>query len=138
MLNHKGMTPMEARRRGLEKPGEAKSADGMTRPHDQEEMGEDHNGSDNEKDGMGDGMHHHEMHGPDDAGMWTSKHTHPDGKVEHGEHSSYSDAVEHMHNMHGEHAEEMKDGKGEDEEGMDHSEPDGDEPEDLAGMYASD
>lgn len=126
MFGHHGMTPMEARRRG-EKPGESKPAGGMSRPADQEAHGEDHNGSDTE----GDGMHHHEMHGPDEAGMFTSKHTHPDGKVEHGEHMSYDDAKDHMDEMHGE---KDDDGEG-DGESMSHDEPDGDEPEDIASMY---
>jgi hypothetical protein len=130
MFSHNGMTPMEARRRMMmkSKPGEAKPSGGMTKPHDQEEHGEDHNGSDN----AGDGMHHHEMQGPDDAGMWTSKHTHPDGKVEHADHMSYDDAKDHMDRMHGE---TEDDNEHDDHSSMSEDEPDGDEPEDLASMY---
>lgn len=132
MLTHKGMTPMEARRRGGMsggKPGEAKSADGMSRPHDEEMGGEDHNGSD------GDGMHHHEMHEHED-GSYSSKHTHPDGRVTEMTHDDYDSARDHMDDMHGESGDEQD---GEDDGGsMSHDEPDGDEGEDLSGMYSSD
>lgn len=128
MLDHKGLTAMEARRRGMSKPGESKSAGGMTRPHDQEPGGEGDAGG-----GAGDGNHHHELHEDKESGMWHSTHTHPDGRVETGDHTSYSDAKDHMDAMHGE--------TEDDESHDDHSgddEPDGDEPEDLASMYDSD
>jgi hypothetical protein len=118
MFEHKGMTAGEAKRR--EHPGEAKPSGDKTRPSDQEEHGEDSNG---------DGIHHHEMHGPHEDGSYTSKHTHPDGHVEEGMHGDYSEARDHMDAMHGE---DGKDG----EEEYSHSEPDGDEPEDIAGMYS--
>ena len=130
MFQHKGMTAMEARRRGMEKPGEAKSADGMSRPSDQEEPGEDHNGSDDQGKDQGDGMHHHEMHGPMEDGSFHSVHTDPDGKKTEMDHASYSDAKDHMDQMHGETEDD-----GEDDGQMSHDEPDGDEPEDLASMY---
>ena len=127
MFSHNGMTPMEARRRAMKdaKPGEAKPAVGSTRPHDQEEHGEDHNGDD-----AGDGMHHHELNGPREDGSFHSIHTHPDGHKTEMDHADYSDAKDHMDAMHGE-------GEDEDEHDADmgHDEPDGDEPEDLASMY---
>lgn len=128
MFDHKGMTAMEAKRRAMiSKPGESKPAGGMSRPHDQEPGGEDHNGS----DAQGDGMHHHEMHGPDETGGYTSIHTHPDGRKESADHADYSDAKDHMDRMHG----ETEDDGEHDGDGMSHDEPDGDEPEDLASMY---
>jgi hypothetical protein len=48
----------------------------------------------------GDGLHHHELH-EDEGGGYHSKHTHPDGRVEHADHPTYEHAVEHMHEMHG-------------------------------------
>jgi hypothetical protein len=62
----------------------------------------------------GDGMHHHELH-EDEGGGYHSKHTHPDGRVEHGEHADYDEARASMDAMHG------------------HGEPDGDEGEDEPG-----
>lgn len=127
MFDHKGLTAMEAKRRAMSKPGEAKSSAGMTRPHDQEQPGGDNGGDD-----AGDGMHHHELHGPDETGGYTSMHTHPDGRKEPGDHADYADAKEHMDRMHGEdHDGEEDDGH----DGMSHEEPDGDEPEDIASMY---
>ncbi len=76
--------------------------------------------------GKGDGLHHHEIH-EDEGGGFRSKHTHPDGRVEHGEHGTYAEARGHMDQMHG------------------HEEPDGDEDgtsaaddfdaDDMAGSY---
>ena len=58
----------------------------------------------------GDGLHHHEMH-EDEGGGYHSKHTHPDGRVEHADHASYGEAVSHMHEMHGHSDAESKDEK---------------------------
>lgn len=60
-----------------------------------------------------DGKHRHELTQHED-GSYSSKHTHPDGKVEHEDHPDFHHAVSHMADKMG-------------EEGMDHDEPDGDE-----------
>lgn len=76
---------------------------------------------------QGDGLHHHEIH-EDEAGGYHSKHTHPDGRVEHEEHPTFDHAMSHAHEMFG------------------HEEPDGDESDggdgdgdmdadDIAGSY---
>jgi hypothetical protein len=54
--------------------------------HDKKGAGQDAGddfaaGEDTAKD-QGDGMHHHEIH-EDEGGGFHSKHTHPDGRVEH-------------------------------------------------------
>ena len=46
---------------------------------------------DDGKKSAGDGMHHHELH-EDEGGGYHSKHTHPDGHVEHDDHATYEDA----------------------------------------------
>jgi hypothetical protein len=80
----------------------------------------------------GDGLHHHEIH-EDEGGGFHSKHTFPDGRVEHADHSTYAEARDHMDEMHGEE-------KGEDagEDGADDfssgGEADGD-ADDMAGDY---
>lgn len=74
--------------------------------------------------GGGDGLHHHEIH-EDEGGGYHSKHTHPDGRVEHTDHADYEDARDHMDEMHG-HAE-----PDENEDGHD-----GDmDADDIAGSY---
>ena len=87
---------------------------------------DDAGGEGGEPEAKGDGLHHHEIH-EDEGGGYVSKHTHPDGRVEHGEHTTYEEARDHMDAMHG------------------HEEPDGDEPDedgdegpdvtDIAGSY---
>lgn len=127
MLQHKGLTAMEARRRSM--PGESKPDGAKTHPND-EESG--HESRELGEPGDGDGIHHHEMHGPDpDDGSYSSVHTHPDGHKTPMHHDDYSDAKDHMDAMHGEGGDEDHDG----DDGMSHDEPDGDEPEDLASMY---
>ena len=119
MLDHHGMTPMEAKRRGG-KPGEAKPASGMTRPHDQEAHGEDANG---------DGAHHHTMTKHED-GSFSSMHTHPDGhKDAMMHHASYSEAKAHMDGMMGEGMEPEEAGEAHPSGGMV-------EDDDVAGMYS--
>lgn len=77
-----------------------------------EDFGSGEDSKDNH--GGGDGMHHHEIH-EDEAGGYHSKHTHPDGRVEHADHADYEEAKDHMDRMHG------------------HGEPDGDEGPDDSG-----
>lgn len=71
----------------------------------------------------GDGKHHHQID-EDDGGGFTSKHTHPDGKVEHGDHIDYDEAKSHMDKMFGHGSE---DEHGDDDKGMDMN--------DVAGSY---
>lgn len=73
--------------------------------------------------GGGDGMHHHEVH-EDEGGGYHSKHTHPDGRVEHADHATYDEASDHM---------DRSFGHGPEEEDPDH---DGDmHADDAAGSY---
>jgi hypothetical protein len=47
----------------------------------------------------GDGYHHHEIHGHESG--FHSKHTHPDGREEHGDHATSEEAMQHAHEMFG-------------------------------------
>jgi hypothetical protein len=73
----------------------------------------------------GDGKHHHEIH-EDDGGGFMSKHTHPDGHIEHGDHVDYDEAKGHMDKMFG-HGSEDDDGERDLGDGMD--------ADDIAGSY---
>lgn len=74
-------------------------------------------------EGAGDGKHHHEMH-EDDGGGFTSKHTHPDGHVEHGDHVDYDEAKGHMDKMFGHGSDDGEESAG---DGMD--------MDDVSGSY---
>jgi len=80
-------------------------------------------------DGKGDGLHHHEIH-QDEGGGFHSKHTHPDGRVEHADHASYSEARDHMDQMHG----HESDAEAKDEEPGRKASDDFD-ADDMAGSY---
>lgn len=69
---------------------------------DDETEDQDVSSADFGKDGAdkGDGLHHHELH-EDEGGGYHSKHTHPDGKVEHADHATYEDARDHQDRMFG-------------------------------------
>jgi hypothetical protein len=80
-------------------------------------------------EGEGDGSHHHEIHEHESG--FHSKHTHPDGKEDHGDHASLEEALEHAHKMFA--GEDM----GRDEEmgeSREHSE-DADEGPDFSAAY---
>lgn len=68
---------------------------------------------------QGDGLRHHEIH-EDEAGGFHSKHTHPDGAVEHDDHATYDEARDHMDSK------------------FDHEEPDGDEGDGSSDMDSDD
>jgi hypothetical protein len=81
-------------------------------------------GDDQKETSQGDGRHHHEIH-EDEGGGYHSKHTHPDGQVEHEDHATYQDAADDMNGKFG-HGEGDGD---EDSEGEEMS------PDDIAGSY---
>lgn len=74
----------------------------------------------------GDGLHHHENH-DDEGGGIHSKHTHPDGRVEHTDHASIEEAHQHEREMRGD--EESRD----EEPGRDGN--DDFDADDMAGSY---
>jgi hypothetical protein len=78
----------------------------------------------------GDGLHHHELH-EDEGGGYHSKHTHPDGRVEHGDHATYDDAKADQDEKFGGKSDDgQDDGDYDGADGMDDNDAD-----DIAGSY---
>ncbi len=73
-----------------------------------------------DKKASGDGLHHHAID-EDEGGGYHSKHTHPDGRVEHEDHTDYDEAKASMDEKfgHGEPdgGDDMEDGMDDDDDG---------------------